>query len=475
MKKVVIIGAGPASLAAGYKLSSHKIPLVILEKDVQTGGLSRTINYRGYSFDIGPHRFFTKNKLVLKWWMDILKEDFLKKPRYTRIYYQKKFFDYPLSIKNVIGNLGIFSALPIALSYFKSLLFPHRKETSIAQWVTNRFGKRLYLTFFKYYTEKVWGIPCERISAEWSAQRIQGLSLSVALRNALSRKKRNTPTTLISEFYYPRLGAGMMYEAVAKKIAEKGGEVKLQCEVVEIQHDYKKITGVLCKDMHNGRSFQMAGTDFCSSMPLTSLISRMRPLPDERILKLCGQLSYRGLVLVCLIIGKRGLFKDNWIYVHAPELQVARIQNYENWSLDMLSGRDTTSLGLEYFCTEGDTVWSQSDEALKRLAVHELEQLGFVAAGDVRDGFVVRVPYAYPVYEMYYREKLEALKTFVRGFPNLQCMGRGGMFCYHSMDHQILSGFGVAKNILGGNEDVWNLDIDDPRHEETDLISEKPC
>jgi len=290
MKKVVVIGAGPAGLAAAYRLRSHAIDTTVLEKDACVGGLSRTIHYRGNSFDIGGHRFFTKNRLVFNWWHDILKEDFLKTSRHSTIYYRGKFFHYPISISNVLSNLGISVSLPVCASYLKSRLFPSGDESSFEAWVINRFGRRLYEIFFKDYTEKVWGIPCNQISAEWAVQRIKGLSLSATVGNALFKGRRDAVKTLIREFYYPSRGCGMMYEKAAENITQRGGNIRLNAEVTEVRHEALRITTLLCRDTKHQSLFEVEGTDFCSSMPLTHLIFSLKPMPPQHILDACRQL-----------------------------------------------------------------------------------------------------------------------------------------------------------------------------------------
>jgi protoporphyrinogen oxidase len=459
-KKVVIIGAGPAGLAAGYKATQQKINTVIIEMGAQAGGLSRTICYKGNYFDIGGHRFFTKNKEVLSWWRELLRQDFLKVPRSSRIFYNGKYFDYPISVKNVIFGLGLGNAILILLSYIKARIFPSASEASLELWLTNRFGKRLYRIFFKNYSEKVWGMPCENISADWAAERIKGVSLSAAVRNALSGGRNNKVKSLISEFYFPRLGAGMMYEAAARKIIEQAGEIKFNNEVVKIKHAQKKIISLICRDSLTGSTFEVSGSDFCSSMPITSLVERMDPPAEKQVLEACNKLRYRSLVLVFLVIDTSDFCQDTWIYVHSPLVKAARIQNFRKWSQDMLADPKTSTIGVEYFCDEGDAFWRQSDEVLKDLAVSELEKVGLSRGKAVLDSLVVRIPKAYPVYERGYLQSLDVVKGFCCGFSNLQCMGRYGLFHYNGMDHSVLTGFLAAQNLVGEQKDLWNVNVE---------------
>lgn len=460
MKKVVIIGAGPAGLAAGHKLCGLGVETIILEKDAQVGGLSRTIRYKRHYFDIGGHRFYTNNKEVFSWWQNILKEDFRKIARKSRIYYQKTFFDYPLSIFNVLFNIGLLNALAIVASYLKSRFLPRARENNLEKWMTNHFGKRLYEIFFKEYTQKVWGMPCVKLSADWAGKRIKGLSLFVAVRNAFFSSRGNKVKTLLKEFYFPRLGAGMMYEAAAVNIIAKGGKLYLHTEVVQIRHDWNKIIAVACKDSRTGKNFDLEGSDFCSSMPLTLFVSRMNPLPGKDILEMCKKLRYRSLVMAYFIVKRKDLAPDNWIYVHSPNVLVARIQNFGRWSPEMVADPNTSSLGLEYFCDEGDQFWLRPDKSILETAAGELEKLKLCRKEEISDGFVLRVAKAYPVYSLDYRPALEALKNFVSRFLNLQCIGRYGMFQYNNMDNSAFSGFLAAKNILGAKRNLWSIDLE---------------
>jgi protoporphyrinogen oxidase len=466
MRKVVIIGAGPAGLAAGDALCSQGVEPIILEKEGCVGGLSRTMEYKGYRLDIGSHRFFTKSESVFSWWKGLLGSDFGLTPRQSRIYYNGVFFNYPLSIRNVLSNVGLASSLPILLSYLKSRIFPHAQEYNFERWVTNRFGRKLYRIFFKEYTEKVWGMSCDRISSDWASQRIKGLSLSSAVRNAILPRAANGAKTLIKEFYYPRLGSGMMYEKAALRMAGKGARFVFNAPVARIYHDGKSILAVSYEDKVCGKIERIEGTHFCSSMPITDLILRMDPIPPQKVLQAARTLHYRSLVMVYLIVDRPDLFSDNWIYVNSNDVAIGRISNYRNWSKDMVPDRHATSLGLEYFCAEGDTVWNKADSELIATAENELRKLKFAKNFAVIDGCVLRLPNAYPVYENGYARALEVIKGYVCSFLNLSCMGRYGMFRYNNMDHSVLTGLLSARNILGAREDIWNVNMDKAYHEE---------
>jgi protoporphyrinogen oxidase len=457
MKKAVVIGAGPAGLAAAWKLSGKGLETVVLEKSSGPGGLSRTLIYKGYRFDIGGHRFYTCDAGVMSWWQGLLKDDFLKIPRLSRIYHGGRYFSYPISVPDVLSRIGIGGAGAVLASYLKARVFPLSEERTLEQWLVNRFGRRLYRLFFRDYSAKVWGSPCKGLSADVAGQRIRGLSVSSALRNALKREEAGARVkTLIREFYFPRLGAGMMYEACAAEVKASGGRFLFDSEVTRINHDGRRILAVSYKTPRG--SLEIEAGDFLSSMPLTELVGRLCPAAPRDVLEMCRALRYRGLVMVYCIIKRRDVSLDNWIYVQSPELLVGRIQNFRNWSSAMLADEGASSLGLEYFCDEGDGLWQRDDRSLLSLAAQELERLGLCRREEVIDVFVERVPMAYPVYALGYRAPLDGIKTFVRGFSNLQCMGRYGLFHYNSMDHSILTGFAAAGNVMGENIDTWSVD-----------------
>ncbi|HOU35959.1 MAG TPA: FAD-dependent oxidoreductase [Candidatus Omnitrophota bacterium] len=449
MKKAVIIGAGPAGLAAADMLAGAGVDAVVLEKDNCAGGLSRTVTYKGYYFDIGGHRFYTKNNTVLSWWQGLLGRDLKVVSRRSRIYYKQGFFMYPLTLASIFSRIGLAASVSILLSYVRSRIFKGSDESGYEQWLINRFGRKLYDIFFKDYTHKVWGLLPVRLSSDVGKQRIKGLSLYEAVRNACNRGRGNITATLIREFYYPRLGAGMVYDAAARRIQQKNGKMLFGHEVVLVRHDGARIISVVCKDARTGRTSEAAGTDFCSSMPLTQLVSLLEPAPPRPVLDACRRLRYRSIVMVNCIVSLPSVFPDNWIYINSPHVIVARIQNFKNWSADMVPDSRMTSLAMEYFCDEGDMFWSMSDRALLELAAGELEALKLCARADVADGCVVRQAKAYPVYEKGYGAQLDIVSGYVKNFANLHCIGRYGTFCYNNMDHSVMSGFLAAQKILG--------------------------
>jgi protoporphyrinogen oxidase len=457
--RTVVIGGGPAGLTAAYELTKQQRAIIVLEQQDRVGGLARTESYKGFHFDLGGHRFFTKVKEVNQLWSELLGEDFLSRPRLSRIYYNRKFFYYPLKPLNAVLGLGVWKSLLILLSYIRWQLFPYRHEETFEQWVTNRFGKRLFQTFFKAYTEKVWGISCSELRAEWAAQRIRGLSLKTALLSMFLAPK-TTIKTLIEEFHYPRLGPGMMWNALKAEIERRRGEVRLNCEVVAIRRNGNRIESAVVS--HNGKPEEIIqGCAFLSSMPINDFLAKLEPPPPPKVLESAKQLRYRDLIVVCLIIGKPELFPDNWIYIHDPDVRVGRIQNYKNWSPDMVPDPAQTSLGLEYFSTRGDELWSLSDTDLLALGRGEVVRIGLAAAEDIEDGCVVRVANAYPVYDTDYRAHLEVVREFVGGLENLQTIGRNGLHRYNNQDHAMMTGILAARNLaFGENNDVWSVNTE---------------
>jgi protoporphyrinogen oxidase len=463
-KQVVIIGAGPAGLTAAYELAKLDLNPVVLEKGDKVGGLAKTENYKGYFFDMGGHRFFTKVDEVNKTWREVLGDTFLRRPRLSRIYYNRKFFDYPLKPLNALFGLGVKQSILIALSYIRWRVCPYPQEETFEEWVTNRFGRRLFRIFFKSYTEKVWGISCKELKAEWAAQRIKDLSLKTVLLSMFVKPK-NTIKTLIEQFDYPQRGPGMMWNAFKERIETRGGVVRLNSEVSRIRIQGKRIESVLVAN--NGHRELIAGTDFISSMPVTEFIKKLDPPPAAEVLSAAEKLKYRDFLTVCLIVNKAELFPDNWIYVHDPDVKLGRIQNFKNWSPHMVPDVTKSSLGLEYFCTEGDELWNRSDAELIELGKRELARIGLAMPADIEDGCVFRVSKAYPIYDSEYRDYLATLKDFVGSIENYQTIGRNGLHRYNNQDHAMVTGMLAVKNLTAGeHHDLWNVNTDQEYHEE---------
>lgn len=462
-EKFVIIGAGPAGLSAAYELTRHGVAPLVLEKDPIVGGIARTETYKGYHFDMGGHRFFTKSDEVDQFWRDVLHDDFLQRPRLSRIFYKGRFFNYPLKPFNAVKNFGIVETCKVMASYVRWKLFPHKTEDTFEQWVTNRFGKRLFQTFFKTYTEKVWGISCSELKAEWAAQRIKDLSLRTAVMSMFFGS-RKTIKTLIESFDYPRRGPGMLWNAVRQQIVARGGEVRMQAGVDAIHRQDMQITAISCGS--NGQTQRIEGTQFISSMPLTELIRKLDPPAPPHVLEAASKLRYRDFLTICLIVNQDQLFPDNWIYIHDPSVQVGRIQNFKNWSPEMVADPKTTSLGMEYFCTEGDELWTRSDADLIEQAKRELDRIGLAKYADIEDGCVFRVPKSYPMYDAEYGKHLDVLREFVSGLKNLNTVGRNGLHRYNNQDHSMLTGMYAARNmLLGEANDLWSVNADMEYHE----------
>ena len=469
MSRVLITGAGPAGLTAAYELSKLGLQSTIVEADRQVGGISRTVNYRGYRFDIGGHRFFSKVPIVNQVWREILEEEFLVRPRMSRIYYRQRYFDYPLKAMNALTGLGPVESVRIGMSYVQTRLFPHAEETNFEQWVTNRFGSRLYEIFFKTYTEKVWGIPCREISADWAAQRIKNLSLREAVRNALLGAGRTADgqiiTTLIDEFYYPRLGPGMMWESCRNLLAARGHETVEGVEVERIRHRHGRVENMVGRT-DAGQTVELDAEHYISSMPLRELILALDPPAPPEVLAAANRLRYRDYLTVVLIVKREEIFPDNWIYIHAPEVKMGRIQNYKNWSPAMVPDPTRTSLGLEYFLWEKDEEWTWPDERLIELGIRECVRIGLIAPDEVEDGTVVRMKKAYPVYDQYYHESIATIRRYLETFANLQTVGRNGLHRYNNQDHSMLTAIYAARNIVGEQNDVWSVNTEMEYHEE---------
>jgi protoporphyrinogen oxidase len=439
----------------------------VCERDDQVGGLSRTVRYGGFRFDIGGHRFFTRSRAVREMWREVLGADLLHRTRLSRILYRGTFFDYPLRPFNVLAGLGVATSARVLLSYLGARLRPIRPERSVADWVSNRFGRRLYRTFFESYTAKVWGMSPSAISAEWAAQRIKGFSLAAALRGMLwpsGRRGGDTARTSIRAFDYPRLGPGMMWEAVADRVERAGGRVNLETRVTAIHHERGRVTQVEIDTA--GRPETLPTGHVISTMPIRELVSVLRPPPPADVREAAGRLRYRDFLTVALILDAADLFPDNWIYVHDESVRVGRIQNFKNWSPAMVPDPSQTCLGLEYFCFEGDGLWSMADADLVALATRELADLGLSGTARVVDGVVVRAPKAYPIYDEDFGGVLAIVRRYLSGFENLQLVGRNGMHKYNNQDHSMLAAMLAVRNLYGGQHDLWAVNTDEDYQED---------
>ena len=460
----VVIGAGPAGLTAAYLLSKGGHSVTVLESDRLVGGISRTAQYRGFRFDIGGHRFFTKLEPVAELWDELLGDEFITVPRLSRIHYAGRYFDYPLKAANALRGLGPWNAIRILWSYLDARLHPSLVEDTFEQWVTNRFGRRLYEMFFKTYTEKVWGIPCSEIRAEWAAQRIQGLSLEKAILNAATLTRRPTAIkSLIHEFRYPRLGPGQMWEACRDRVQAMGNPVLLEHAVTSVERAGNRVTGVRAMTPSGERRFD--ADHVISTTDLRGLIRAFTPSAPAPVGAAASGLRYRDFIVVALILDREELFPDNWIYVHTPGVKVGRIQNFNNWSRAMVPEAGKTCLGMEYFCFEGDGLWQSADAELISLATRELEQLGLAPAALVRDGTVIRMPKAYPIYDSAYRSHLETIRAHLDPIENLHTVGRNGMHKYNNQDHSMLTAMMAVWNMQGARHDVWSVNTDFEYHE----------
>ncbi len=468
---IVVIGAGPAGLTAAYLLTKEAHDVAVFEADpVSVGGISRTVHYKGFSFDIGGHRFFSKAKAVEDLWTELLPDDILVRPRSSRILYDGKFYSYPLKGLEALYNLGILEATHCVLSYAKARAFPADAK-NFEQWVTNQFGSRLFQIFFKTYTEKVWGMPCEEISADWAAQRIKGLSLTTAIKNALLPEKPTSRTdivkTLLESFRYPRKGPGMLWEACATKIKNQGGTVTLGRRVVKVRRE-DAVYHVDHVDLDGGDLQSAQASDVISSAPLRELIQSLEPAVPHHVLQAANALKYRDFITVALIMKERNVFDDNWIYIHDPSVKVGRIQNFKSWSPEMVPDPSLACYGLEYFCFEGDGLWDSSDEHLISLAKREMVALGLAKSEDFVDGHVVRQKKAYPVYDDSYQENCNIIRRYLdEHFPGIHLVGRNGMHKYNNQDHAMMTAMLTAQNILRGDRafDPWLVNQDAEYHE----------
>ena len=475
---VAIIGAGPAGLTAAYQLTKKGYSVTVIEKDDQyVGGISRTVEHGGFRFDIGGHRFFSKAKEVVDLWNEILPDDFIQRPRMSRIYYEGKFYSYPLRAFEALWNLGVFRSTLCMASFAKAQLFPKKDVKSFQDWTVNQFGNKLFSIFFKTYTEKVWGMPCDEMSADWAAQRIKGLSLGAAVLDGLKRslglnKRPNdgmATKTLLETFRYPRLGPGMMWDAARDKVVAGGNQVIMGHSLKQLAQD--QVTGrwrVIAAGK-DGAEITINAAHVISSAPMRELAGRIHPLPST--LGEALDLKYRDFLTVALMIKSADLFPDNWIYIHDPKVKVGRIQNFRSWSPEMVPDESIACVGLEYFCFEGDGLWSSTDADLIELAKREMTIMGVCKAGDVVDGAVVRQEKAYPVYDERYAENVRIMREELEAkYPTLHLVGRNGMHRYNNQDHAMMTAMLTVRNIEAGARiyDIWGVNEDAEYHESGD-------
>jgi protoporphyrinogen oxidase len=518
-KTAILIGAGPAGLTAALEfLRRSDVHPIVLEASHEIGGISRTIRHNGNRIDIGGHRFFSKSDRVMNWWMDLMPPEasadtqhalrhqnkqrtlktmsagltpettdlvMLVRPRKSRIYFLRRFFDYPIKLTaDTLGKLGLLRTLKIGISYLRARLFPRKVEKSLEDFLINRFGRQLYLTFFKSYTEKVWGVPCEQISAEWGAQRIKGLSLTTAILHFVKKaftssrnqaiQQKGTETSLIEKFLYPKYGPGQLWEHAAALIREQGGEILLGWRATRLFVEGDMVTAVEAVS-DSGQRRRFAADYVFSTMPVRELIDAMdTPIPGE-VREVSDGLQYRDFITVGLLVDQLtvreadgGTLKDNWIYIQEPDVLVGRLQIFNNWSPYMVADPNKTWIGLEYFCYQTDALWKMADEDLKKFAIAEVEKIGILRAADVSDSHVVRVPKTYPAYFGTY-DRFHVIREFLDRFHNLYLVGRNGMHKYNNQDHSMLTAMTAVDNILAGvqdKENVWSINTEMEYHEE---------
>lgn len=460
---VVVIGAGPAGLTAAYELMRRGETCVVLEADDVVGGISRTVERDGWRFDIGGHRFFTKVPRVEAFWHEILDaHDFLMRPRMSRIFYRRKFFDYPLKVGNALSGLGLLESIRCVLSYVHVRIRPPKDQSTFEGWTAARFGWRLYRIFFKTYTEKVWGVPATSIQADWAAQRIKNLSLFGAVFNALfPRLRRGEVTSLIDEFQYPRLGPGMMWEKCRDLLVAGGTRVQMASPTTRIDvHDDGTFT------VTTGSGLMERVSTIVSSMPLGDLVAAIQPPAPASVRAAADALDHRDFITVALVLSCPAPFEDNWIYIHDPDVRVGRVQNFGSWSPHMVKEHGGC-IGLEYFAFEGDDLWVTPDDELVELGIAEMERLGLVRRSMVTGGHVVRMPKAYPMYDATYQQNVATIREWMeRTVPGIHPVGRNGMHRYNNQDHSMYTAMLTVDNMFGGDNDTWSVNVDDDYHEE---------
>jgi protoporphyrinogen oxidase len=476
-RHVAIIGGGPAGLTAGYLLAKEGYAVTVFESDPKyLGGISKTVEYKGFRFDIGGHRFFSKSPEVEGFWTEILGPDLIDRPRLSRIYYRGQFFQYPLKAMEALTKLGILESTLCVLSYLKARMFPVADAKSFEDWVTNQFGKRLFGIFFKTYTEKVWGMSCKDISADWAAQRIKGLSLGSAIRNALFPPKASDSggnrskviKSLIDTFRYPRLGPGMMWERCGDKIRGMGGSIHMSCRVKQLQKDPDGNWTITAENLQTRDVNRVRASHVISSTDIRALGQMIHPKVSAKASKSANALRYRDFLTVALMVRDTQNIPDNWIYIHDPKVKVGRIQNFKSWSPELVPDPSMACYGLEYFCFEGDGLWSMSDKDLIALAAQEIEHVGLAKQSEVADGHVIRQPKAYPVYDDEYTQHVDEIRRELdEKYSGLHLVGRNGMHKYNNQDHAMMTAMLTVRNIVSGRDlyDVWQVNQDAEYHE----------
>jgi protoporphyrinogen oxidase len=469
-KPTVILGGGPAGLTAGYLLAKKGLPVIVLEAEDQVGGIAKTAVRDGYRFDLGGHRFFTKVKEVDDLWHEIMREEFLKRPRMSRIYWNKKFLDYPLRGPDVVKKLGPVDLTKAFLSYLWAKVKPKGKEETFEQWVVNRFGRWLFNEFFKSYTEKVWGVPTSEIRADWAAQRIKGLSFFSAAKSAFFGNKGDKIKSLISEFNYPRYGPGQMWETMTDDIRRLGGQVLLEHKVTKLDFE-----GERCVRVHVGDDKVFEPSAVISSLPLRNAVGIASPHPRPEVVAAAKGMRYRDFLTVAVVLNGDDIFPDNWIYIHDPSVNVGRIQNFRSWSPWMVPDRTKACVGLEFFCFAGDELWETPDEKLVELGMRELEELGLARRDQLEFGFVERVPKAYPIYDAEYAERVSTMRTWLDGLDNYIQVGRNGLHRYNNSDHSMLTAMRAVDNLVdGADHDIWAVNAESVYHEEENQDEQQP-
>jgi protoporphyrinogen oxidase len=465
----LVLGGGPAGLTAGYLLGKRDRDVLVLEAEDQVGGLAKTVERDGYRFDLGGHRFFTKALEVDDLWHEVLGDEFLRRPRMSRIYWNKKYLDYPLRGPDVIKKLGPIELARCMGSYLAAAARPKGEEASLEQWVTNRFGRRLFELFFQSYNEKVWGVPASEIRAEWAAQRIKGLSFFSAARAAFFGNRGNKIKSLISEFNYPRYGPGQMWDAMTDAIRTQGGEVLLSAPVTRLE-----LAGSRVVEVEAGDATYTLPEAVISSLPLREVVRMVSPAAPQHVVDAADGLRYRDFLTVALVVDGEDLFPDNWIYIHEPGVRVGRIQNFRSWSPWMVPDPSKACVGMEYFCFAGDDLWSMDDDGLVALAADELERLQLAPKSKVERGYAIRVPKAYPIYDADYAERVQVIRGWLDGIDNLQQVGRNGLHRYNNSDHSMLTAMRAVDNLLSGAEhDIWAVNAESVYHE-THIEDEHP-